>query len=179
MSAIPAATTPVVATLWTRRASQVLGAPAATVTFSGLFDNAYRVSGIYAPTGSAGSINVLLNNDTDAALHYVSSTGKSYAGAAAGYRATQASWYIAEIGYATQADLPGNFMAIFQKPLAAEHGHGVGSVAMSLSSANTNQYGGWFGGRWLNTADLITRLDIVVASTTFKAGSAFTVEGMN
>lgn len=175
MSAIPAAVTPAVPVMWTQRSSQILGAPAATVTFSGLSDIAYRVTSQYAPTGALETY-LRLNNDS------VGSYWAAFCDVANGVqlasRSSNTFMGLTSLSagiYAT--DYPGHSQIVIQKPSAAQYAEVTGVADIANNTTGT-LVGGFMGGHWLNTSDLITRIDLITSANSFKANSTFTVEGI-
>lgn len=179
MSAIPSGAAAPLATLWYQRSSQVLGGAAASVSFTGLSDKLYRVSGVLLHTAAGILTAVRVNNDS----------GNNYAGTIIYGQPTNVQggsaltavdrWYPQTSSNTNDAaDNPLAFQHIFAKPMTTQRGRGLGMVTMQDASGVT---GPWpFSGmmKWGNTADLITRIDIIAGSSTYKASSHVTVEGM-
>lgn len=174
MGSIPLPVAPPVTTMWTQRASSVLGAPSAQVTFSGLSDRAYRLTANYAPT-AALTARVTCNNDSGA--NYGQQWVYAFAAANTAARTSGNGYWQAGNAATVAADLAAGMQYVIQKPLAAQHAHMV-SIDPRHTTAGNNQDAAFGSGRWANTANLITRVDVLTSTSTFKTGSVFTVEGI-
>lgn len=174
MGSIPLPVAPPITTLWSQRATSVLGAPSAQVTFSGLTDRAYRLTGNYSPT-AALLARVRCNNDSGA--NYDQQWAYGFATLNTAARSTGNTYWQAGNAATVAADLAAGMQYVIQKPLAAQHAHLV-TVDPRHTTAGNNEDAAFGGGRWTNTASLITRLDVLTSASTFKTGSVFTVEGI-
>lgn len=161
---------------WEHVASQVLGASAATITFSGLAsDDFYRLTGILVKDAGA-SLPVpsfRLNNDT--ANNYqtirVRTTGATRGAATtASVSSFQLTANLGANGYT-------GFVAWVSKPVAATRGQlGVvlGNDYSGLAAQAEKAHG-----EWNNTANLITRIDVLIATDNFAAGSSIRLDRKN
>lgn len=174
MGSIPLPVAPTVTTMWTQRATSVLGAPSATVTFSGLTDRQYRLTANFAPT-AALTARIRANNDSG--TNYEQQWLYAFAGSNTGARTTGNTYWQDGNAATIAADLASGLQYIIQKGLAAQHAHIV-SASTRHTTAGNNQDAVMGSGRWTNTANLITRIDVLTSTSTFKTGSVFTVEGI-
>lgn len=174
MGSIPAPATPAAVTqLWAQRATSVLGGAAASVTFSGLSDSAYRFTINAAITAGTVDVRTTFNGDTGA--NYDWQNANASGGANASNRATgQANIRISAAG--AVADLAFGVQGVIQKPLAGSHAHvvsygayhrGVNAEEAVVTTA-----------RWTNTGSKITQIVFSPSASTFKSDGVFTIEGI-
>ena len=160
--------------LWTQRASQVLSGAAASVTFSGLTDSAYRLTCNYSLTAAVNP-RLTLNNDTGA--NYSEQQAYANAGSITAVRNTGQAFIPLVVTGVSNQDLAHGVTIVVQKPIAGQHGHVLITTAANRA-AGTNQISEMVAAIWGNTADKATRIDLVLSSSTYKSGSTFTVEGI-
>lgn len=176
MSAIPTALPVNVVTLWNRRASTVLAAPSASVSFTGLSDKVYRVSGSMIPSAASIITQLRLNNDgtTNVTGMMVAMLGASWSAPA---QTTPAMHLVPTGSGPAAADYPMTFSAIIQKPAFSQEALGTYMLAAMGNTGANQQFieGGWL---WPDLNSYITRIDVFTNAINAKVGSHFTVEGM-
>lgn len=159
-------------------AEQELAAAASTVTFSGI-PGTYRHLRMVAKCAKSvagnGYLYVRANNDATAGLHRTSML-TNHAATVEGFNSDFTVWYAARLWKRTQAviDFPdyadGTRPGFLSRFFTTYDDGGV--------SAADGFYNGVAGGFYAGAAAPITRLDFMPDSSTFEAGSIFTLYGM-
>ena len=158
---------------WTEIETQTLTTTAASVVFStGLSGyKFFRLTG-YVLNDGVGNNEVLLrlNNSSSG---YTTQAIEAASTAVQGARATATS---AEVtGFQNfAASQAGSFVAIIAKPAA-----GVEAQIVSQAGYNTTIVLALAGSEWNNTADLISRIDVIASSNNFAAGTSILLEGLS
>jgi hypothetical protein len=161
---------PTLARTWEHIDTQVLSGTAASVSFPSLSTD-YKVFRLTADIFTTASLAVWirLNNDSGGNYDYHS------VAAGAGGATTNAAAQLVIIGAAGAASR-NHVSAVIAKQVAADQatGHAVGTYltgafAMTLTDTTLG---------WRNTADLISRIDLVASTSTFAANTRVTLEGM-
>jgi len=157
--------------------SETLAAPASSISFTGI-DTTYkmfRVTLYSIKDGTAGALQLRLNNDSGANYVYQDLTGD--ATTVNGARATAQAQFVLTTGETMDAATAGTFEIVIGKTVA-------GSAAMLLSKGTyyhtttpALNYEAT-AGRWNNTADLISRIDLIASAGNFAAGTVCVLEGV-
>lgn len=157
---------------WEHIDTQVLDAAAASVSFQSI-DSDFRVFRVtvYTRVNGTANVHVRLNNDSSGNYTYQQLTADTTSVAAA---SNSAQNQFVVLGHSNSgADEPGYVTieiakqsADLEAMLIATGGLTIGTGELRLTS-----------GPWNNTADLIDRIDVLLSSGNFEAGSRFTLEG--
>jgi hypothetical protein len=157
---------------WTEIETQTLTTTAASVVFStGLSGYKFFRLTIYI-VNDANSKDVLLRLNNDSGTNYAYQTILGNGGTIIGGRATgqtSSSLTILDLGV-SQA---GSVSVLIAKPAA-----GVKAQVLSQSGVNTSPSLLLAGDEWDNTADLISRIDVIASSNNFAAGTSILLEGL-
>jgi len=168
---------PVVPFSWQHIDTQVLTTTAASVSFQSIntMYRDFRLT-IYVQNDANGKdIYLRLNNDSGNNYDWVILEAD---GATPGSIEAQGTAQIIIGG--GPADLPANLewagVVTVSKPLATTRALTTGSG--SYLDATPNMHAQSTAGRWANTADLISRIDVLASSNNFAAGTRITLEGI-
>ena len=159
---------------WEDIDEQTLGAPAASVSFTGIGSTFtfLRVTGYLTKDGSSGGVFVRLNNDS--AANYDRQRITASAAVVTGQRATTTGWLPAQTGIRLNEEA--NLAILIAKPVTGEEAQAVMISGTQNAAANFLDLG-LQGGQWNNTAALISRVDLVSAVTNFDADTRVLLEG--
>ena len=151
----------------------VLAAAAASISFQ--FPSVYRavlVEAYIKRDANAGAVWMRLNGDSgnNYSYQYISATSTTVAGA----RATAQAQWLLDVTSTIDANSYQSFSALVMKTTAAAKAQLVdvssydpaASIGLELT-----------GGEWGNTADLMSRLDVLSASNNFAAGTSISLWG--
>lgn len=155
--------------VWQHVQTQVLGAAAASVSFTGLAGDAFYMLTTFTAKDSATNnpaFAIRVNNDSGA--NYATSRFQQNGGTRSGSAvASQTSWATVSTLGATGI---GGVITIISKPAAGVRGqmHQMANVdAASLAMLSEHDFGDWN-----NTSATISRIDVLVASDQFAAGTS-------
>jgi len=160
---------------WTVISSSTLGAAAASVSFtSGLSGyTMFRITAYIVKDGNTGGAAIRVNNDTGA--NYSVQTIEANDVTITGNRATGQT----SVAFNRYSNINASSNSILHVVIAKQV---AGSPAMVLSSNTPMSTTGIreeiTAGLWNNTADLITRLDLLCTSNDFAAGTVVVLEGV-
>jgi len=159
---------------WTEIETQTLTTTAASVVFStGLTGyKFFRLTGYWVSDASAGAVDIRLNNDSGA--NYAYQRIQAASTTVSGSRAT---------GQTAQRLTPAfpdgssfnSFSALIAKPAAGVKAQATAHVGFTQTSVAMELEGA----EWNNTADLITRIDVIALSNNFAAGTSILLEGLS
>ena len=161
---------------WNVIDSETLAAPAASISFTGI-DTTYkmfRVTLYSIKDGTAGALQLRLNNDSGNNYAYQDITGDDTT--VNGARATGQAQFVLTTGETMDDATAGTFEIVIGKTVA-------GSAAMLLSKGayyhTTTPALNYesIAGIWSNTADLISRIDLIVSAGNFASGTVCVLEG--
>ena len=160
------------AAAWDVIDSTTLGSAAASISFAtGLSGyKLFRVTAYMIKDGTGGNAQLRLNNDSGA--NYDDQRVQGFVTSTPSGRATSQTYVLlAQL----DASTAGTIEIIIGKQLA-------GATGMILSES-TQLVSGYFvtryvAGRWVNTADLISRIDLISSGGNFAAGTVVVLEGV-
>lgn len=156
---------------WTHLDTQVLAAPAASVSFTGIGATASVRMRLYAymvQDGTPGSPRVRLNNDAGA--NYNRQSVNASAGVVTPARAVGQTQMAASV--TILANEHGFWLLNLAKVAATE----VGRAIATLAIRDTVQFEA-HSFDWTNAADLINRVDLLTSAGNFVAGTRVVLEG--
>lgn len=160
---------------WEHIDTQVLSAAAAAITFSGI-DTTYRrfrvlCAQLKDASGAASAVTTRLNNDSGSNYAYQRLSGDGATAAAARTSGTTA-W---STDVTTDDNDSGLLVWEITKPAAGMTGSAVGRLAFYLTGVGILL--ALLAGEWNNTADLISRIDLMMGSGQFNTGTRVTLGG--
>lgn len=152
------------AAIWDHIDTQVLGSAAASISFASLDTDykAFRLTCLLLKDGTGGELNMRFNNDSGSNYNWDNeSTG------AAGVTYIELAGSTAFAG-----NTFGMWNIVVGKQTAAMKGFSTGVASYGDGSGGVHQ------GVWLNTTDLINRIDIICGSGNLAIGSRISIEGL-
>ena len=158
---------------WTHIDTQVFGAPAASIVYSGIAAAAaprLRVYLYVVKDGSGGIVNVQFNSD--AGGNYDFQRIGASAGVVTGQRAVGQSRIRVTDG-GPNANEPALAVLTIEKPVAGEVGRTISSAAVQGAAIILDI----LAGEWTNTGALINRIDLLLSVGSFAAGTRAVLEG--
>ena len=166
---------------WTEIESTTLASPAASVSFTtGLGGYAFfRLTVFALKSSGTATVIVRLNNDsgTNYAFQQIAANSTTITGARS---TTQSSVGLTDsAGWDTSQGTTAMFTALIAKPSATVKAQAIGmSNYPAGTPGNTSGELNLIGGEWANTADAISRIDVLNGSGDFAIGSTFLLEGL-
>lgn len=160
------------AVFWEDIDEQVLGAPAAAVTFSGI-DTAFTVFAVTAymiNDANASVFALRLNND--AAGNYDMQKIDASAAVVTGVRTLAQNEFTQRTGMAASQESSARF--VIAKPLAAEEAQ---MVYQDSTEAAAGIVLNFLGGQWNNVLALISRIDVLKLANNLDTGTRILLEG--
>lgn len=159
---------------WTVIDSETLAAPASSVSFTGISDTyrMFRVTAYIVKDGSAGSAYLRFNNDSGANYDHQRLTGNGTSVAAARVTGDTEIDATVTVGANQLATL--DFTIAKQVTGSAAMVVGAATFADTTPALDIDRRAG----RWNNTTDLISRIDLISGSGNFAAGTTVVLEGL-
>ena len=160
---------------WDHIDTQILTGTAASVSFASLSTN-YRMFRLTCFAEMTADMNILLrlNNDSAGNYSYAEVTNTTAVATATAQTAILLNGTLNFNSGATDEAL---FEILITKQVAAQKAKTLSR--MSGPNAGADNVGLCdTAGHWTNTADLISRIDVLTSTSTFMADSRFTLEGM-
>ena len=161
---------------WTVIDSETLAAPASSISFTGI-DTTYkmfRVTLYSIKDGTAGALQLRLNNDSGNNYIYQDLTGDSTT--VNGARATAQAQFVLTTGETMDDATAGTFEIVIGKQLAGQRAMLLSKGAYYHTTTPALNYEA-VSGRWSNTADLISRIDLIASAGNFDTGTVAVLEG--
>lgn len=151
-------------------ATTTLGAPAAAITISGI-SNEYCVFELVGwwLLGTNDNVGIRFNNDSGANYEYEQGNASNATVSSQRVTASASILLLASLDTSTV----GAFTATFSKPAVSMRAGFIGWWSFIQSAVLVLQF---TGGSWINTTDLITRVDMFT-NTTLATGSVITLGG--
>ena len=153
--------------------SETLAAPASSISFTGI-DTTYkmfRVTAYVIKDATAGGVFMRLNNDSGANYDWQRLYGSA---TVAGSRSTGQAQWETSYSYPLSAGDTLTITATIGKQLAGSPAMGI----IESAGARTDIERASFAGIWSNTADLISRIDLIASAGNFAAGSVVVLEAV-
>ena len=159
---------------WTEIESITLGSPAASVTFSsGLTAyKFFRLTVYILNDANAKNIQVRFNNDSGS--NYTRQAVSAASTGVSGERPAATTSVEINTGNNITASETASVQVLVAKPAAGVKGQVVYSHGYNASPSLILG-----GAEWNNTADLISRIDVIALSNTFAAGTSILLEGLS
>lgn len=157
-------------------ASTTLGAPAASVSFTGI-SAGYLLFEFIAwilKDGSTGNGYLRFNNDS--ASNYAHEYGEGHASTLDSARNASVTGIASPAYGAYDASTVGSVVATIGKPLLSQRAE-VTQLDSFIYTGDGSLYAEMVGGDWNNTAALISRIDYVSSSGNFATGSMVSLGG--
>jgi hypothetical protein len=159
---------------WEKLGSQKLTSAASSITFSGLSTDyrLWRVAAYVVKDGTGGTLHLRLNNDsgTNYAHQYISVDSTVFTGG----RVTGQSSMLFGGNTAIGANEHRQVSCLIGKQ---QTGSGAMMVTPPSAAKATNIEVDFVANVWNNTADLVSRIDVLVFAGNLAAGTAVTLEG--
>ena len=162
---------------WEEIASTTLGSAAASVSFTtGLSGYAfYRLTIYIVNDANAKQVYLRLNNDSGVNYSYqnIRGTGSTIDGA----QATGQTQLLLAPTNNLAASIHASYGVLISKPAAGVKAQVV-SRAGNNAGVGANVILELVGGEWNNTADAISRIDVLASANNFEAGTSILLEGL-
>lgn len=162
---------------WTEIESTTLGSAASSISFTtGLADyKFFRLTAYIQNDANAKQVYVRFNNDSGSNYSYqnIRGTGTTVDGARATGQAQILPAPTSNLAASEQA----SYSLIIAKPAAGVKAQVV-SRAGNNAGVGANVILELVGGEWNNTADAISRIDVLASSNNFAAGTSILLEGL-
>ena len=161
---------------WTVIGSTTLASPASSISFAtGLSGyTMFRITAYIVKDGTLGAIQMRINNDSGANYDDQTLSGNSTAvGAARQTGQTQWPFPQSAVAASTNATLE----VTISKSVSTSPALAVASFTF-IPNGESSVGEGRSAGRWNNTADLISRIDLISSSGNFAAGTVALLEGV-
>ena len=156
--------------VWQHVETQVLASPAASVSFTGLVPSPFfRLTAYIQNDANVKAVFIRFNNDS--AGNYVRQQISASSTSVAGTRDTAQTQIQPDLSPALAASQASSFGFIFAKPSAGVKAQAVGQMGFNASPVLALT-----GGEWNNTADLISRIDVLASSNNFAAGTSIRLD---
>ncbi len=161
---------------WTELSDQVLASAAASISVTGIASTYRRFAGwcYVVKAGASATIIVRINNDSGANYNFQRAHGD---GATAGATRQTGGSAVAISGNAIPVGGTGLLTFEIEKPVAGTRGRIGGQAAVFADLATDAVTVAVADGDWKNTANLISRVDVIASSGTMNVGSRLILEG--